>query len=483
MAKCVGAVTDWEPKIIELEDTKFIVDDAKIGQSLLSLRLGDLANLALDITNDYISIKQSACNDGDKWDCSQVQEALFKKLQKFNSETLSVMQTVALSNLTLLTKQRYFILYSNGVTENIQQLLQAVGRISELDEKLFIEEQRKLMISEESITIHSLTSIWSATIELLNSLHKPAQVIFKDQDSNQIDDSLINSLEFATLGLLYSRVQMMDMIITSWIQFNRLMRFDDLVQKTPFLCRCHTRVFTNIWQIASKSGACQNLLPDLLSVVDDYQSNPSLTTRSLRRYDVVPHEPRYKSADRASLNYFIIWFLYSLNKVIGESEPMKCLLNQCKETLESSLEVTLEQFVPKSQSSNGKLSPHQEERFKLIFLMINHWFERNPKQHISLVVKTFSFFDQNWLTLGVNYFDKPKFRIENLTIFQLFTKQLNEITPMYTKDGQAAIVDREQSKPTKEEDELNIVWARLLEKAQPKVATPATNQSECSAVK
>lgn len=462
MAKCIGPTTNWTAS----EEVSFFVGDVKHGENLISKKLEETNDLIFDIANDCNLVQVSAHRrtdllEGDKWDCNQIRDSLVTKLNKLGSEVSSGTQKLITSDLIASTKHRYFILFSCGIIEKLKQLLQVVGRLSDLDQKLYLEEQNKPLVSEESIAIHSLTTVWLAVISIMHDLIEPGRKIFKDQlESNEY--SFLEQLEFSTAGLKHARIFLMDLIITSWIQFNRLVKYEDLTSKLPFLCPCHCKTYLVTLETIFKSDINQNYLTQILPLMIDYQSKPSLLTQTTRQYEIVPPEPFFKDSDQASLAYFVIWHLYSVYRIIADSN--KHFITDCDQLIEDSFEITMKQFIPMSQQSVVHLSPHQEERFKLIFVMLSSLCEKNPRR-LTLMKLMFSFFNNYWAQFGENYFDNSRFRIERLTIFQLFTKMLDDAQLLYDKEGQA--ISNEDRQSSREEKEIEALWSRLLARTKP----------------
>lgn len=460
MAKCIGSITNWELKIDELYEAAFLVENVRDGEQSIHKTLEETGDLILDIANDYNLIKLSAQSDSDKWDCIQVQDKLVTKLDKLGTHITSATKRLCTSNLISSTKHRYFVLFSCGVIEKLKQLLQIVGRLSELDQRLYLEEQNKPLVSEESIVIHSLTTVWLAVISMMQSFIEPAREIFKEQlDSPEY--SFLEELEFSTTGPKYLKLQLMDMIITSWIQFNRLVKYEDLLKKLPLLCPCHCKTYLNTFENVRKNEPNQNFLAQLLPLMLDYRSKPSLLTQSAHQHEIIPQEPSYKDSDQTSLAYFTLWHLYSLSRIIRDTN--KHFLEECEQVIEDSFEITVRQFIPSSQQVTVQLSPHQEERFKLIFVMLDQLCEKNSKR-LFIIRFMLSFFDKNW-ALFENYFDNTHFRIEGLTVFQLLTRLLNDAHLLYDKEGQA-IVNATQD-ISSEAKEVNEIWSRILARTKP----------------
>lgn len=468
MAKCVGFVYDipiFTPQ--EQCDTTFVPSDLRSGENAINKRLSELEELVLDIASDYTLIKQST-TDGDKWDYSQIQDAMTRKFSNLYVKSVDLIPKINSSDLLQDTKHRFFILLTCGIVNKLQHLLQIVGRLSELEQKLYLEEQRKPLISEESATIHSLTFVWCSAIQLMARLHELSYDMFKDKSAEY---DFIESLESSTAVFHYSEIFLMDLTIVSWIQFNRLMKYEDLINSSPFLCPCHFKVYIKILNVASKNLTNSSIISTITPLIIDYRSKPSALTRSIRSYEMIPFEPFYSKYEQSDLAYFVIWHLYSLSrKVFDEIKP---LLHECSGIMESSLKIAMSQFVPTTQTDEFRLSPHQEERFKLIFVMINHWSEK-MNQSERIIRQIFLFFDTNWTLFGPSYYDNSNLRIEGLTIFQLFTKMINEIVPHYTTDGQAKLQDEKELSQDKKD--LLQVWNRLLvkDKVNPKPSTSKT---------
>ena len=478
MAKCVGSNIDWQPEIVELEDSdKFLVDNARLGESVLNSKLDTLANdLLLDIANDYVSIRQSALFDDFKLDCSLIQRALAQKLDKLNSELSSLIHCIINSKLSNATKHRYFILVTYGGIERFQRLLQIVGRLSEIDQKLYNEEHRKLLVSEESIAIHSLTSIWTAIISIVGNFCDAAEKLFNnEQNENEYD--FIDELEFATTHLQYSKIYLMDMIITSWIKFNRLIKYEDLANGSPFLCQCHFKTYARTLLVCSENGKNLSVLSEMLPLILDHKSKPSMMTHSARRTGVVPLDPCYVNSNQEDLAYFIVWHLYSVSLKLPPKSNLRPILFKCNPIMESCFKLAMRLFMPSPSqplsSECFRLSPHQSERFKLILSMLNGWCERTEGT-IGLKIQMFKFMDDNWPIFGSNYFNNSDFAINDLTIFQLFTKLFNEALPMYATHGKPAASDEGL---TPKERELSELWDSLLNRLNQPKAT-AQKQSE-----
>lgn len=467
MAKCVGSTTNWKPKINDQLEVTFLEDNVRIGELLIHKKLDETSDLILKIASDCNLLKLSAHSDGLKWNCSQVQDSLYAKLDNLGSQITSSSQKLASSSLISSTKHRYFILFACGVIEKLKQLLQIVGRLSELDQKLYAEEQNKPLISEESIVIHSLTTVWLAVISIMQSLIEPAREIFKEQLDTQ-EFSFIEQLDFSTAGPKHTRLLLMDLVITSWIQFNRLVKYDDLLKKLPFLCPCHCRTYLATLEATHKDSTDENFLATILPLIVDFKSKPSLITQNIRHHEIVPQQPFYGESDQSCLAYFVIWHIYSVSRIICDTS--RHLIQDCGQLIEDFFDITIRQFAPLSQQETAHLSPHQEERFKLLFVMLDHLCEKNPKRLIIIQVML-SFFDKHWTQFG-HYFDDSHFRIESLTIFQLFTKLMNDAQLLYNKEGQAMINATQDI--SKEEKELNEVWSRLLARTKPPEAPPAT---------
>lgn len=366
MAKCIGSISDWTPKISQPQtnDLNFLIEDTTKGEEYLRNKLEDVTTSILDIANYFLLIKQTIVSDGIKLNSTEVRDCLIASLRQLNLDTYQITNDICNSKLSSPTKHRYFILYSCGVIAKLQQLLQVVGRLSELDQRIYLEEQQNLFISDESIIIHSLTSIWTATITIMNNFREPSRAMFSEEGESEADEyNFVDQMEFSTSGYLYARIFVMDLLITSWIQFNRLVKFDDLVKGLPFLCPCHCKAFfTTIKSFGQEDQ--HKVLAELLPLIIDYQSKPSFMTESIRQCNIVPFEPCYSLCDQQSLAYFVVWNIYAISRIVKQAD--KVMITNCKDILDSSSSIAMKQFEAITEQPGYKLSPHQEERHKLL---------------------------------------------------------------------------------------------------------------------
>lgn len=475
MAKCVGSVSHWSPTITIIDDPDYLVDDVRKGENALKDRVESKSSLLLlDIASDFIKIKQSAlCDEEFKLNCGQVQEALVNKLNILYSETASVIRSISGSSLIPSTKHRYFIQYTYGYIEKFQKLLQIVGRISEIDQKLYSEEQRKLLISDESITIHSMTSIWTAILEILNDFCHIAPTVFnpssndENHDCDEEEYDFLDRLDFSTARLEIAQTLLMDIIITSWIKFNRLVKYEDLVKSIPFLCPCHMKIFFRT--LDGMTDANVQILNELISSVLDYECRPSMMTISARKPGIIPYEPCYANSNPSCLAYFLIWHLYALSTRIKEPVKQSMLL-KCNALLQKSLEIVQESFL--ASLTSRRMSPHQQERYKLLFHMVNVWCEthlNHPENNNAILLRhLFKFADavDSLTNLETKYFDNPSFTVNGLTLFQLCTKLFNEAVPLYTKNCQsiATSENSDNNNYTAEQNELIKIWIAVIDK-------------------
>lgn len=473
------------------DDIAFIVDDTKLGEQLIKQKLEEAKKDILDIASHYNAIKLAVTSEEFRCNCTQVQDLIVHKLGVFSSRIAHVVEKLQSSSISSINKQRYFLNYSCGMIEHVRQLLQIVGRLSGLDEKVYLEEQRKPLISDESIAIHTLSFIWIHAINILGDFHDMTLLTFKEE---LVEDVTIRKLDFFSALFQYTKIYHMDLTLTSWMQFNRLVKYDDLKGANPFLCACQeTSYFTTMIVPDIDKDAPKDSISNMLTLILSY--NEDVAYDSLRHYDILPYEPCFKTASTAQLSYFAVWHLYCLSnrwpengsKKGSKRVPSRDMLSGCSDVIDNVLNTVLQQFIPTSSNSQQVspqehilLSPHQQERFKLLFVMLNDWIEKNPfKTNLSILTKVFAFFDKNWLRLGADYFDKPTFRLEGLTLFQLFAKLLNEVKPMYTVDGQAMTsLDDNEKIPSREELELSETWNNLLNKVKPPTNNTTAQNSD-----
>lgn len=468
MAKCVSSRLQWIANVIELEDKEFLADIPRVGENLLNLRCEDMNNLAQNVVNDYFRIKFSAQNEDDKWDCYQVQDSLLNQLDNLLTDIPSIIQSIIDdAKLINATKHRYFMHFSSACIHILRKLLLNVGRLSDISNDLYLEEQRNPMVSEQSMTVHSLTSIWLSIIELMNYFVTPAKELFKAQLTEDQDYCFIKEMEFWISGPKFARIFIMDFISTSWIQFNRLVKYEDLLKNLPFLCPCHRRTYFRILEIATNDFSDTEFLLDLLSIPLDSESKPFMLAQSVREISIVPCEPFYDNVPSTQVAYFILWHLFSLSKTANDDKQRELIVT-CTKLMEQCFDITIKQFLPPTETaSDHRLSPHQEERFKLIFAMLDNFYEKNRTASVGLVIKMIEFFCINWTTFNEKYFDNNSFRVEKLTIFQMFTKIVYEIVPIKTLNGHA-VISKDSDKPlTADEAKLNDLWDKLLANVPP----------------
>ena len=472
MAKCIGSIEQWPFKLMENANPEFIVESVREGERLLNIRLNTLSNFLLEIANDFNCIKQSTMCSDFKIDCTLIQDAIQTKLEQLQSEALSVIKYICDSKLTSSTKHRYFILYSYGMVEKLQQFFQIIGRLSDLDQDLYNAEHRKLLVSEESITIHTLITIWLANLELIKRTCGFATKVFENQSGTSEDNfDLINQLEFSTFDAQLNKVLVMDFIVTSWIRFNRLAKYEELAEGLPLLCPCNFRSFQRILKEAiAKAASNQTMLADLLPLILDYESKPSMMTISSRRIGVVPQVPCYTDSHLKERCFFIVWFLCSCSRILKD-HTVKPMLANCNDILVSSLDNALKMFLqqtsPTEQQqrpttpSSSKLSPYQEETLRLLLVLVDTWCEKT-KNSLAVLTKLFSCIESNWSLFGENYFNNNSFKTNGLTMFQLFTKLIK-----------LTILSENPTAP--EEKLLDEIWNRLLDRIEPKESTPISS--------
>lgn len=485
MAKCIGSVITCETEDIKpLGRLSNLTDDITAGEVELNKCMAQSFEQLLDIANDFAAIKHSATDRDDHWDGTHLQTVLSSKLKKLIVETTGVAREICeLGKLMTVTKHRYFIHFTFGTIHNMKNLIKIVGRLSELSNDIYYKEQMKPLVSDQSITIHSLTCIWSTTIDIMISFDRLArEKIFNEHLIESDDYNFLMQLDFSTAGVEMARLFLMDLIVTSWIKFQRLVKYDDLVKSIPFLCPCHSKQFLATIDKALDGRNDGELLCDMLQVVIDHQCRPSLMTQSMKRMDIIPLRPYYLDSDPFGRAYFVVWHLYSLSKVASKESHNDMikrslyLLDDCLETINAQFSIACQQGL------NHRLSPHQEERFKLVLEMFNYWCEYFKEDCLKLMIRMFTLFDEYWQYLGSNYFDNSSLRVNGLTVFQLFTKLVDEFTKYKTE--LMAQSDSKLKVPQIERDErkMTTIWDKLLARIEPVPCQPQAQQQSKSKV-
>ena len=379
MAKCIGSVSKWTAKEFELKDTNFLVDNVRVGEGLLKERVERMAESLMDIANHYNMIRNSALYENFQMNCTQVQDGLLSRLETFLNEATSVIGCISRSTVISSTKHRYFIQFTYGLIEKLERLVQSIGRLGDADQRLYMGDFRSMLVSDESIALHSLVSIWTAIIELLDTICRSAQPVFNPNPDEPDEYDFLDQLEFSTARNNFSRALLMDLTITSWIKFNMLVKYDDLVTAQPLLCQCQMQVFLRLISFLAinlkpvegqpeTESPVLNPLRDMLMCILDYTSKPSLMSISVHRFAIIPLEPCYASARKQDLAYFVVWHLYSMARAV-RNPAVKQMVAACRNIFDDSAKVARESF----ETSNGALSPHQKERLQLLEYMTKSW--------------------------------------------------------------------------------------------------------------
>lgn len=536
MAKCVNSVTDWTKfnttnEEIELPEDLLEKsgDDVNEGERILNRRLVGITDLILRIGNGLMTILNSGTLDEDRWDCGGIQMIVFEYLHKLNFTIRFVINEICTVNATSLAKHRYFTHFNSAVIQKLHDLVAIIGRLSDVNPNIYYEDHLKPMATDQSIFVHSLSSIWSLVIQLMHSFEAPGRnVIFKEQLASSSEDYMfLEEMDFIVASRRHARIFLMDLIGTSWIKFNQLVKLDHLIKSSPFLCPCAGRRFieTLDYALIGESGRAENIILELLNIISDIRAKPSLTTASIRRPDLIPLDGPLSreicECDPQTRAYFIIWHVYSLSqlilkrtavvdhqnvggsgggheasrpltkesllKMIGECEPMlaSCLKIVLLESFISPIEDGARSNVKRPETRGvassstkptfNKLSAHQEERFQLIIHMVDHLVEILPNNFKSLAIILLQLFADHWPSLGpcgTNYFDDCSFRIKFMTVFQLFTKIMNQL-----KENNESDVEQQEDKQLVE---LDSIWDRILSKIGDKPAVAAGGRASTS---
>lgn len=426
-------------------DLSFLQENVRLGENLLNVELEKLKETTSDIANLYLAVQHSVDNENLMLDCIQIQDMINASLKGLEAKIIKALDEIIKSNIPNYAKHRYFILLSTDVVDRLKKFLQTVGRLSELDFAIFLEERRKPLISPESTTIHALALIWSNTIIIMDRIREQSKLLFSEEYD------FINELDPNKASLHYSKIFLMDMTLVSYILFDRLAKYEELKKGTPFLCPCQNKTyFMVLKRMADMSGKGTDLLVDNLSILLK-ESWPQ--TDCLRNQDIVPIEPCIKNSTSENLANFIFWHLYGLSHF--STETNRYLLSGCSSLRYASLNIALKQFISGAEK-DFLLSPLQEERFKLIFHIVNWWCgkdtgNRNSQSVTSqggtemrLVLELLEFINKNWKPLGEKYLERSSFRIDGLTIFQLLTQMINEMD--LNKDEQSISEDQKKLK-------------------------------------
>lgn len=385
MAKCVGSDTHWKDQPTINHNAGYINNDISAAEKELNSQLKRVDRYASSISNGFLLLRTATLSDEIKLNCGQVQKALSENLRKLHHSVSTINNSIAESSLSHSRKLKYFLHFSCGVVARVQELLRVVGRIIELETIIFEEEYRRPLISEESATIHSLKMIWTVSIRIMYSFDKPRSTILnckqlQTESGNDEDTDYIREMDFFNAYILYSEVLLMDLLSTSWIQFNRLVRYDDLERSNPFLCPCNCKAFLETLELVNT-----DTLNDLLNLILDYQAKPALLTANIRRVAVVPFEPFQALCDERDLAYFVVWNLCALSRLTRTDKQIEAVA-KCSDTFEKALIKAVDLFPhdPSTGQTLKTLSSHQEERLKLLIVLVTRWCEIDTKRSESI---------------------------------------------------------------------------------------------------
>lgn len=436
-------------------DFSFLQDNIRTGESLLNLELEKLSHLSNDIIIRYLAVQRSIHDDCLKLDCVQIQDSILAKLKELDSRLEKLLAEIINSKVPNYSKHRYFILLSTGLLDQVKRSIQTLGRLPDLDFSIFLEERRKPLISPESTAIHISTHYWSDVISILDRLRQQSKTVFSDEHD------FICELDFNTASHNYCRVFLLDLTLMSYVLFDRLAKFEDLKRGFPFLCPCQLKTYyRTLRKLYSLADNNPSVLYENLATLLRIQDGLWPQTDSLRFQDVIPMEPCFRDSPIENLASFVFWHLYGLEKYSKEEDMI--LLAKCSRLKLIVLKKLLNQFDTGANTAHEYfLSPFQEERLKLILLIVN-WFCEKDNSALDLIVELLEFIDLRWSTIGVKYFEKDSYRVMSLNMFQLFTKIINEIDPIYTKEGQAQIENEETL--SESQKKLRLIWEKILER-------------------
>lgn len=534
-------------------------------ERLLNRRLDHVLNSVMDIGNDLMTILNSCNSTEDRWDCCQVQMAMLTKLSSLFQLIKSYIDEICDLKVVSCHKHRYFNYLNAGIIVRLHHLVAIVGRFSDQNQSLFYEDFMNPMTSDQSIFLHSLGSIWSFIIHVMKLFELPAKsIVYKVQFESQDDDySFLEEMDFMCGARKHARIFLMDLICLSWLKFNHLVKLEDLIKTHPLPCLCSTNRYFATIKLAMdprmneatrnieystcdlSSASNEELLSKFLHLVLYPDSKPSLKTASLQDLDIIPLDPPFRCSDLYTRSYFILWHIYSLSVFMQKQEQKAKLVTKykgqlvaCMPMVELCLMEVLNYFRcaiqggASSQNSNSskttpsdgqdkndrvqtrddvsndgtkqefrQFSPHQEERFALIFYMIDQLTETMATESMPLVCQLLELFDENWSQLSSTYFQSSLFRVKAMTLFQLFTKIITESTKIEQRRRAKSCCATDDislqqqattstiAPPSSNEIKLELIWDKVLarmeqaDSAGSKITSLLTNEKVAGARK
>lgn len=439
MAKCIGSDENWQPKHEDID--KNLSDSLENNEIALIRHLDATFDpLLLDAANFYMKIRKSTCISELKFDFTELSLKLKQTLSSIYSKIHSIIallqQKAPCDNAIESAKiHRCFIVISSSIIGNygdpgkLQKLLQTVGRLCDIDQSVYHADQRKPLMCDESIMIHSLTMIWTAVISMMERFYGSARVILST-DGDEENEYLIERL-FQRTYLTTIKTFLMDLTITSWHKFQLLVKYEDLIKGLTMSCPCHRRMYYGYTRKLIETSKKEiTFTSKLLASVSQFDRQISMKTTNLRLYDVLPIEAPFIHTNKTELSYFIVWHMYCLTKACKKPEDIQLLNGQgVGRLLMESVEESWKLFVNPSRdgATAVNLSPHQEERFKLLYHMLSVYCEqmmdKDRETVCNLICKMYNYFIENWEKFGSHYIENSSMLIsDELTVYQLFSK-------------------------------------------------------------
>lgn len=434
MAKCIGSIEKYIDDDNLNENGVSVPDRKEIGCD------DDLGHPMMLIRKDYNSIyRVSLQQDNHKQsNCKELQSRISTALDMFKNYVI-----VKSKELYQNADITVWIEFITKITDKIESLLIGVGRLSDIHENIVQQDQINQFMSNESICIHTNMTIWFRCIEISRILYKVASST--DDNDTSIAESLARTKTSdgqLCLGPQYTthlmEIVLLDLISASWNSFLQLVRYTDFFNANTFSCQCSYKLFVKIYKIVVLEAQSDYLVGDQsLKVLLDQTLEPRMELHlrnELTHYNLLPPNLASIQKVQSSRAYYVMWFIFSLSRITSKDGNIRPLLLQsvkrCDSLLKKSLIFYMRDFDRQNNSNKRfkrdedgdgpPFSPHNEERFKLMLIMLINWLQ-NLSGDASISLPLIHFFHLNWNNLSSHYMDLEdcKQTLKNLNISEV----------------------------------------------------------------
>lgn len=413
MAKCHRTVNDilnlWDKKLdYSKESSQKLAsqksqDKSITNQDEFENRTSRMSQSFFLIDTLTLKIKNyPGCYDTETQNISSIiklRESLINTLSDLSTnlqESMKELNVIIKNDSSHGIHQTYLVLV-HFFLEKIDNLLTSIGSITHLNSHIFEEDQHRVLQSNSSIILHCITAIWTFAIKSFNCIFLPfedillnrsdisGEVVSSPNHGDNIETNLKLALQNFGISDCFEQSKMMthtltmDLLVTSWFKYNRLMRGDDLLEGTPFLCACNDKLFKHLMpmlndtcqttEIDNRRQQSLSILPSLLELFMriPLKDVKTVDQNHLRLSNVMSFVQHFNSDSEESRAYFVVWHLYALQRVVRQDPQMRetglAMIRECRHLFTYSYGIALKPYASSS------ISPHNSERMLVLHEM------------------------------------------------------------------------------------------------------------------